>query len=107
MDQPYSPWADWLSSFHAWPELIQALWLVVLPATLLGVTWLMLRALRDLIHLARRERGRLIYGIYQDTEDRWMVYRHGQEPKALDWIKPPKEPSGQGEVVRGGSKPER
>jgi hypothetical protein len=102
MDQPYSAWADWLSKFHTWPELIQALWLVAVPLTVLGVTWLVVRTLRDLIPmLTRRERGLLIYGIYQDGGGRWMVYRHGREPKALDWMKPPKELVAQGEVMRG------
>lgn len=38
MDQPYSAWADWLSKFHTWPESIQALWLIAVPVTLIGVT---------------------------------------------------------------------
>ena len=83
MDQPYSPWADWLSKFHTWPESIQALWLVAVPLTVLGVAWLVMRGLRDLIPLARRERGLLVYGIYRDKQGRWMVYRHGSEPQEI------------------------
>src|SRR5690349_20298494 len=49
MDQPYSLWADWLSKFHTWPEFIQALWLVAGPVTLLGLAWLVMRGLRDLV----------------------------------------------------------
>ena len=104
MDQPYSIVADWLSKFHTWPELIQALWLVTIPATALGVTWLTMLALRDLIGLARPKRhwrGHLIYGVYQDPQGRWMVYWHDRQPKEVDWTNPPPELIGRGEVIRG------
>ena len=57
--QPYSLLADWLSKFHTWPEFIQALWLVAVPITLLGMTWLMMRGVCDAVSLSRRERRRL------------------------------------------------
>ncbi|WP_114947228.1 hypothetical protein [Microvirga calopogonii] len=105
MDQPYSAWADWLSKFHTWPELIQALWLVSLPLTLIGVTWLLMRGLRDLIPaLSRRPsqwRGHLIYGVYQDPQGRWMVYWHDRQPQEVDWTNPPPELIGRGQVVQG------
>jgi hypothetical protein len=37
MEQPYSAFADWLSKFHTWPESIQALWLLSVPLTVLGL----------------------------------------------------------------------
>ncbi|KAB0265667.1 hypothetical protein [Microvirga brassicacearum] len=37
MEQPYSVWADWLSKFHTWPEGVQALWIVGLTVTALGL----------------------------------------------------------------------
>jgi hypothetical protein len=105
MDQPYSPWADCLSKFHVWPELIQGLWLVAVPLTLLGITWLVMRGIGDLFRLSRRERrherGHLIYGVYQDAEGRWMVYWHGRAPQAIDWENPPPELVGRGTVVQG------
>jgi hypothetical protein len=113
MDQPYSPFADWLSKFHAWPEPIQALWLVSMPLTVLGLAWIVLRGLRDLVALARRERahsewrghsgwrGHLVYGVYQDPEGRWMVYWHGRKPQPVDWENPPPELIGRGTVVQG------
>ena len=103
MDQPYSVVADWLSKFHTWPELIQALWLLAIPATALGVTWLVMRGLRDLIPmLARRHwRGHLIYGVYQDPQGRWMVYWHNRQPQELDRSNPPPELIGRGTVVQG------
>lgn len=101
MDQPYSAWADWLSKFHTWPAFIQALWLIAVPMTLLGVTWLVMRALRDLIPmLSRRERGLLVYGVYQDGRGRWMIYRHGRQLREVDWTNPPPELIGQGQVIR-------
>jgi len=109
MDQPYSVQtysvlADWLSKFHTWPEFIQALWIVAIPVTVLGVTWLTMRALRDLISLTRTKRhwrGHLIYGVYQDPQGRWMIYWHDRQPQELDWANPPPELIGRGEVIRG------
>jgi hypothetical protein len=113
MDQPYSPFADWLSKFHTWPEPVQALWLVAVPLTLLGITWLVMRGIGDLVRLSRREhgdrewhgpgawRGHLVYGVYQDAEGRWMVYWHNRAPEAVDWTNPPPELVGRGTVVQG------
>ncbi|MGO4524855.1 hypothetical protein AB4097_08325 [Microvirga sp. 2MCAF35] len=103
MDQPYSLWADWLSKFHTWSEFIQALWLVAIPVTVLGLAWLALRGIRDLIPaLSRREwRGHLIYGVYQDPQGRWMVYWHDRQPQEVDWTNPPPELIGRGQVVQG------
>ncbi|WP_262269033.1 hypothetical protein [Microvirga yunnanensis] len=104
MDQPYSLWADWLSKFQSSSEPIQALWLVSLPLTLLGITWLVLRSVRDLVGLVRRERhwrGPLVYGVYQDDQGRWMAYRHGRQPQEIDWENPPPELIGRGTVVQG------
>ena len=111
MDQPYSMWADWLSKFHSSPELIQGLWLVAVPLTLLGITWLVMRGVGDLFRLLRGERlsrrerrhwrGHLIYGVYQDGEGRWMVCWHGRAPEAADWTNPPPELIGRGTVVQG------
>ncbi|WP_114945388.1 hypothetical protein [Microvirga calopogonii] len=103
MEQPYSAWADWLSKFHTWPELIQALWLVSVPLTFIGATWLLMRGLRDLIPALsrRRWRGHLIYGVYQDPQGRWMVYWHGRQPQEVDWTNPPPELIGRGQVVQG------
>jgi hypothetical protein len=56
MDQPYSVWADLLNKFHTSSDIIQALWLVAVPVTLLGVTGLVMRGLRD-IALAVRVRA--------------------------------------------------
>jgi hypothetical protein len=101
MDQPYSHFADWLSKFHASPEFIQALWLLAIPATLLGLTWLVLRSVREIISFSRCERGQLVYGVYQDSQGRWMVYWHGRAPQAVDWENPPPELIGRGSVIQG------
>jgi hypothetical protein len=107
MDQPYSAWADWLSKFQASPESIQALWLVAMPATLLGLAWIVLRGIREIVGLTRGERGhsgwrgQLVYGVYQDSQGRWMVYWHGRAPQAVDWENPPPELIGRGSVIQG------
>ncbi|HZH52325.1 MAG TPA: hypothetical protein VEZ16_10650 [Microvirga sp.] len=78
MQQPYSVLADWLSKFHTWPESIQALWLVAVPVTVLGVTWIVMRGLRDVVAAWRGQdetRGRLVYGVIEDVEGRVLVWR--------------------------------
>ena len=39
MDQPYSPFADWLSKFHTSSEPIQALWIVAFVTLVLGLAY--------------------------------------------------------------------
>ena len=39
MDQPYSPFADWLSKFHMSSEPIQALWIVTIVTLVLGLAY--------------------------------------------------------------------
>ncbi len=101
--QAYSFLADALSKFHTAPEFIQALWLVSVPMTLLGTTWLMMRGLTTLVpQLTRRHwRGHLVYGVYQDARGRWMVYRHDRKPEEIDWSNPPPELIGRGHVIQG------
>jgi hypothetical protein len=78
---PYSPIADWLSKFHTASEPIQALWIVALVVTVLGVVWSLTTPLR--LWLALRggrgeRRGELVYGVYRDAEGRWLVYAEGE-----------------------------
>ncbi|MGO4523653.1 hypothetical protein AB4097_02180 [Microvirga sp. 2MCAF35] len=109
MDQPYSLWADWLSKFQSSSEPIQALWVVAVPVTVLGLARLTMRGLVQLAPLLSRRqwrghgewRGHLIYGVYQDDQGRWMVYWHGREPEAIDWGNPPPELIGRGSGIQG------
>jgi hypothetical protein len=92
MNLPYSVWADLLAKFHTSPEWIQALWLVAIPALILGVTWCVTRLVKDIAVAALGIRqGQLIYGVYQDEQGRWLVYRNGREAAELDWRHPPRE----------------
>ncbi len=85
MDQPYSPFADWLSKFHTSSEPIQALWIVALAAVAVSFVWSLTASLR--LWLVRRHRaeplGELIYGVYRDGEGRWVVYAV-EEARALN-----------------------
>ena len=103
MDQPYSVVADVLSKFHTAPEWIQALWLVAVPVTVLGAAWILMRPLTLLVAPLTRNhwRGRLIYGVYQDDQGRWLLYRYGSEPHEIEWADPP-EPAARGQVSQGG-----
>jgi hypothetical protein len=108
MDQPYSVWADLLAKFHASSDLIQALWLIAVPATVLGVAYLVLRGVRDIVALLRRralDGGRLIYGVYQDASGQWMVYSLGRGVREVDWADPPGELIRWGNGVRGNRPP--
>ena len=89
MDQPYSAWADWLSKFHTWPESIQALWLLAGPATLLGVTWLIMRGVAEIVRLFRYDPGSS------------TIRRHGFQPDPINRDNPPPQPTGRGSVVQG------
>ena len=39
MDQPYNAFADWLAKFHTSSEPIQALWIVAIAATVIGLAY--------------------------------------------------------------------
>jgi hypothetical protein len=78
MEQPYSVVADWLSKFHTWPEFIQALWLTAMPVTVLGVTWIVMRGLRDIAAVLRGRGEATLYGVIEDAEGRRLVWRDGE-----------------------------
>jgi hypothetical protein len=95
MEPHYSAFADLLNKFQAVAPAIQALWLVAAAGTVLGVTWLVMRGLRDIAAAIRRP-GReagdlLVYGVVQDASGQWQVIRHGAKPRHLDWRNPPRE----------------
>ncbi|RDI58057.1 hypothetical protein DES45_106371 [Microvirga subterranea] len=93
--QAYSAFADLLNKFHTSSEAIQALWLLLVPATILGIAWLVLRTLRDIAALRtpppEAPKSLLVYGVAQDEDGRWLVIRHGAEPIPLDRSNPPRE----------------
>ena len=94
--QAYSAFADLLNKFHTATPPIQALWLLVGAATILGVAALALRTLRDIaaMRLAPRPegpKGLLVYGVVRDEDGRWLVIRHGRAPQPLDRAGPPPE----------------
>ena len=99
MEPPYSAFADLLNKFHTATPTIQALWLLVVPATVLGVTWLVMRTLREIAAAKAPAqqggpRSLLVYGVVQDEGGGWHVIRHGHAPQPLDWSNPPRELTG-------------
>ncbi|WP_457093292.1 hypothetical protein [Microvirga sp. P5_D2] len=82
--QSYSVLADALSKFHTAPEWIQALWLVMVPVTIVGATACIMRAVREIAAaIARRGaaggiwQGQPVYAIYRSPDGRWMLYARG------------------------------
>jgi hypothetical protein len=54
--EPYSAWADWLNKFHTASEGIQALWIVAGAVTVLGVTWVVMRGVVEVVRVWRVRR---------------------------------------------------
>src|SRR3954462_5083675 len=94
MDQPYSPFADWLSKFYLASEPIQALWIVALSATVLGVTWIVMRGVGEIVgSWGGRPRGpeELNYGVCQNAEGRHgVIYLLRSQQNEVDRIDPQK-----------------
>ena len=49
MGQPYSAWADWLDKFDKTSEGIQALWILAGTVTVLGLTFIVVRGLVEVV----------------------------------------------------------
>ncbi|RDI58054.1 hypothetical protein [Microvirga subterranea] len=79
--QAYSAFADLLNKFHTSSEAIQALWLVAVPVTVLGVAWCLTQALRDvavaLIDRRSIARGQVVHGIHEMPDGRIMLDLRG------------------------------
>ena len=91
MDQPYSFLADWLSKFHMASEPIQALWIVALSATVLGVTGIVMRGVREIVGcwLGRGVgRGALTDAVYQDERGRSFLGSSGRTATDVEWRDP-------------------
>jgi hypothetical protein len=77
----YSIVADLLAKFHTSSEWIQALWLVALPAALVGMTWCVADVLKALIARGapRRTNAPLIdMPPPGDVDAQWLAYRNGE-----------------------------
>src|SRR5215213_6590146 len=80
MEPSYSIVADALSKFHTAPEGIQALWLVMVPVTVLGAAFCLLHAVKEIVALFVRpgeRRGVPLYALYEDADGRLMLYARG------------------------------
>jgi hypothetical protein len=89
MGPPYSAWADWLDKFHTSSDWIQALWLVSGSLTALGVTWLVMRAIRDIVCavLMRNARKSTLGMLRQDPQRRVPAYAQ-EEPARIEEHRP-------------------
>jgi hypothetical protein len=80
MEPSYSVVADALSKFHTAPEGIQALWLVMVPVTVLGAAFCLLQAVKEIVAMFARpgeRRGVPLYVLYEDADGRLMLYARG------------------------------
>ncbi|EIM30493.1 hypothetical protein [Microvirga lotononidis] len=76
----YSVMADALSKFHTAPEWIQALSLVMVPVTLVGLGLCLLQAVKEIAAMALRRgerQGEPLYAIYRTEDGRLMMYARG------------------------------
>ena len=79
MDHPYSFWADLLSKFQGATPWIQALWLVlgavVVVCAVLAVADMFKCAMTG---VRRRSNARLVCGLVQAEQGRWLVCLEGE-----------------------------
>src|SRR5215217_2489105 len=81
MDVPYSFWADVLSKFQGATPWIQALWLVLVAAVVVCAVWAIADVVKHAATGVRRRRtpnARLVYGVVQDEDGRWLVCIEGK-----------------------------
>jgi len=100
MGQPYSAWADWLSKFHTWSEPIQALWLVSVPVTLLGMTRITMRGIRDILQGSRRDGSHPSNSRDGDAQARIVLDSHEGRSPLFGREGPPPELIGRGTAMR-------
>ena len=93
MEQPYSFLADWLSKFQIASEPIQALWILALAATALGVTWLVMRGAVGIVEVLKPPPSRHTAFLRQEAGmllDSTPVMR-GLDPRTHDLTHVPQE----------------
>ncbi|MBZ6076118.1 hypothetical protein [Microvirga puerhi] len=84
MDGSYSVIADVLNKFHTSSDAIQALWLIAMAVTVLGIASLVTQVLREALRSRRPAEqrrafeGELLYGLYRDPQGQVLLYRHGE-----------------------------
>ena len=91
MDHPYSFWADVLSKFQGAPPWIQALSLMLLVGVTVAVVWCVADVVKHSIGVVRRRKpnARLVYGVVQDADGRWLVCIEGEaEPVGTGAVEP-------------------
>jgi hypothetical protein len=97
MDQPYSAWADALSKFHTASEPIQALCILALSVTVLGVTGLVTWGIRDIAcALLMRGAGRRPRTILAPDGQGRVIVRAQEEPALIEQHRPIVMPSRHG-----------
>jgi hypothetical protein len=90
MDPSYSAFADWLSKVHTAPPLIQALWILAGPATVVGVTACIAWAAREIAAIragARRAaepEGIWLHAVDRTPEGRRMLPSRGRARELED-----------------------
>ena len=85
--EDYHFWQDFFDTYQSLSDPTKALWLIVPPASVLGLIALVLRH-RVAVRAAENGlRGDLVYTIHRDGDDKLHVYRHGpaleREPALL------------------------
>jgi hypothetical protein len=105
MTADYSFWADALSKFHTSSILIQALWLIAVPAMLYGIVHSLCWCIRELavIFTQRGVRvpGQMLYSVSRMEDGQMQVFGHAPELVELnrDRMQAFVQPQREGEIA--------
>lgn len=75
----YNFWQDFFDTYQSLSDWMKVLWLVVPPASLLGLIALIMHFRVASKHAGHGLTGRLIYSIHRDGQDQFHVFQHGKE----------------------------
>ena len=72
-----------MNKFHTASEPVQALWLILTTAMVLGTVWCVTAMVTALARRRDTPPGQLLYGVYEDAEGRPHVHLSGRAQAAL------------------------
>jgi hypothetical protein len=77
--EPYNFWQDFFDTYQSLSDWIKALWLIVPPVFILGLTALVMRFRIDSKRADDGFTDKLIYSIHRDNRDQIRIIAHSQQ----------------------------